>query len=128
MSSKDETHAQQVSRRQRIEAEIEAFRSTFTAALANTDRMTGELTETAQTLSSIAHAAGKQSVETASTAGQTSANVQTVATAASQLGDSVQAIKTQVNDATDDRAARLRHGRNGQRDDRGARQLDAAYR
>jgi methyl-accepting chemotaxis protein len=100
MSSKDETHAQQVTRRQRIEAEIEAFRSTFTAALANTDRMTGELTKTAQTLSSIAHAAGKQSVETASTAGQTSANVQTVATAASQLGDSVQAIKTQVNDAT----------------------------
>jgi methyl-accepting chemotaxis protein len=100
MSSKDETHAQQVNRRQRIEAEIEAFRSTFTAALANTDRMTGELTNTAQTLSSIAHAAGKQSVETASTAGQTSANVQTVATAASQLGDSVQAIKTQVNDAT----------------------------
>jgi methyl-accepting chemotaxis protein len=100
MSSKDETHAQQVTRRQRIEAEIEAFRSTFTAALANTDRMTGELTNTAQTLSSIAHAAGKQSVETASTAGQTSANVQTVATAASQLGDSVQAIKTQVTDAT----------------------------
>ncbi|KRR16215.1 hypothetical protein CQ14_27520 [Bradyrhizobium lablabi] len=100
MSSKDETHAQQVSRRQRIEAEIDAFRSTFTAALANTDRMTGELTNTAQTLSSIAHAAGKQSVETASTAGQTSANVQTVATAASQLGDSVQAIKMQVNDAT----------------------------
>src|SRR4051794_29462192 len=57
MSSKDETHAQQVSRRQRIEAEIEAFRSTFTAALANTDRLTGELTNTAHTLSSIAHAA-----------------------------------------------------------------------
>ena len=100
MSSKDETHARQVSRRQRLEEEIEAFRSTFTAALANTDRMTGELTNTAQTLSSIAHAAGKQSVETASTAGQTSANVQTVAAAASQLGESVQEIKTQVNDAT----------------------------
>jgi methyl-accepting chemotaxis protein len=100
MSSKDETHARQVNRRQRLEEEIEAFRSTFTAALANTDRMTGELTNTAQTLASIAHAAGKQSVETASTAGQTSANVQTVAAAASQLGDSVQEIKTQVNDAT----------------------------
>jgi methyl-accepting chemotaxis protein len=100
MSSKDETHARQVSRRQRLEEEIEAFRSSFTAALANTDRMTGELTNTAQTLSSIAHAAGKQSVETASTAGQTSANVQTVAAAASQLGESVQEIKTQVNDAT----------------------------
>ena len=100
MSSKDETHARQVNRRQRLEAEIETFRSTFTAALVNTDRMTGELTNTAQTLASIAHAAGKQSVETASTAGQTSANVRTVAAAASQLGDSVQAIKTQVNDAT----------------------------
>ena len=43
MSSKDQTHAEQVSRRQRIEAEIEAFRSTFTAALANTDRMTGDI-------------------------------------------------------------------------------------
>jgi methyl-accepting chemotaxis protein len=100
MSSKDVTHAEQINRRQRIEAEIEAFRSTFTTALANTNRMTGELTDTAQTLSSIAHAAGKQSVETVSTAGQTSANVQSVATAASQLGDSVQAIKSQVSDAT----------------------------
>jgi methyl-accepting chemotaxis protein len=88
MSSKDETHAQQV-RRQHIEAEIEAFRSSFTAALANTDRMTGQIDEYCATLFSIAHAAGKQSAETASTAGRTSANVQTVATAASQLGDSV---------------------------------------
>jgi methyl-accepting chemotaxis protein len=90
----------QVTRRQRIEAEIEAFRSTFTAALANTDRMTGELTDTAQTLSSIAHAAGKHPSRRLPPLARTSANVQTVATAASQLGDSVQAIKTQVNDAT----------------------------
>src|SRR6185503_16500366 len=83
ISSKDQSNAEQVGRRQRIEAEIDAFRSAFAAVLANTDRMTGELTDTAQSLSSIAHAAGKQSVETASTAGQTSANVQTVATAAS---------------------------------------------
>src|SRR5260370_41151342 len=100
MSSKDRTHAEQISRQQRIEAEIEAFRSTFTSVLTNTDRMTGELTKTAQTLSSIAHAAGQQSIESASTADATSANVQTVATAASQLGDSVQAIKAQINDAT----------------------------
>jgi methyl-accepting chemotaxis protein len=100
MSSKDRTHAEQVSRQQRIEAEIEAFRSTFTSVLTNTDRMTGELTETAQTLSSIARAAGQQSTETASTADATSANVQTVATAAGQLGDSVQAIKAQIHDAT----------------------------
>jgi methyl-accepting chemotaxis protein len=100
MSSKDRTHAEQVGRQQRIEAEIEAFRSTFTSVLTNTDRMTGELTKTAQTLSSIAHAAGQQSIESASTADATSANVQTVATAASQLGDSVQAIKAQIHDAT----------------------------
>jgi methyl-accepting chemotaxis protein len=98
-SAKDRTHAEQVSRRQRIEEEIEAFRSTFSSVLTNTDRMTGELTDTAQTLSSIAHAAGQQSVETASTADATSANVQTVATAASQLGESVQAIKAQIQDA-----------------------------
>ncbi len=100
ISAKDQTHAEQVSRRQRIEAEIEAFRSTFTTVLANTDRMTGTLTETAQTLSSIAQAAGRQSTEAASTADQTSANVQTVATAASQLGESVQGVKSKVHDAT----------------------------
>ena len=99
-SSKDQTHAEQVSRRQRIEAEIETFRSSVTSVLTNTDRMTGELTETAETLSSIARAAGEQSAETASTADATSTNVQTVATATSQLGESVQAIKGQIHDAT----------------------------
>jgi methyl-accepting chemotaxis protein len=100
ISSKDQTNAEQVSRRRRIEAEIEAFRATFASVLANTDRMTGELTETAKSLSSTAHAAGQQSVEASSTADETSANVQTVATAASQLGDQVQAIKSQVSDAS----------------------------
>jgi len=100
ISAKDRSNAEQVSRRQRIEAEIEAFRSTFATVLANTDRMTGELTDTARSLSSIAHAAGQQSVEAASTAGETSTNVQTVATAASQLGEQVQSIKAQVSDAT----------------------------
>jgi methyl-accepting chemotaxis protein len=99
ISAKDQSNAEQVARRQRIEAEIE-FRSTFATVLANTDRMTGELTDTAQSLSSIAHAAGHQSVEAASTAGETSTNVKTVATAASQLGEQVQAIKAQVSDAT----------------------------
>ena len=99
-SAKDQTHAEQVSRRQRIEAEIEAFRGTLAGVLSNTDRMTGELTDTAQSLSSIAQAAGKQSNEAALTAGETSANVQTVASAATQLGESVHAIKTKVHDAT----------------------------
>ena len=99
-SSTDLTHAEQVSRRQRIEAEIETFRSSVTSVLTNTDRMTGELTETAETLSSIARAAGEQSAETASTADATSNNVQTVATATSQLGESVHAIKGQIHDAT----------------------------
>jgi methyl-accepting chemotaxis protein len=100
ISAKDQTNAEQTSRRQRVEAEIDAFRSTVAAVLANTDRMTGELTETAQSLSSISHAAGQQSIEAASTADETSSNVQTVASAASQLGEQVQAIKAQVNDAT----------------------------
>src|SRR6266403_1377155 len=101
MSAKDRTHAEQVSRRQRIEAEIEAFRSAFSSVFTNTNRMTGELTETAQTLSSIARAAGQQSIETASTADATSANVQTVAMATRQLGESVQAIKARVNNAAE---------------------------
>jgi len=100
-SSKDQTHAEQVSRRQRIEAEIETFRSSVTSVLTNTYSMTGELTETAETLSSIARAAGEQSAETASTADATSSNMQTVATATSQLGESVQAIKGQIHDSTE---------------------------
>jgi methyl-accepting chemotaxis protein len=99
-SSKDQIAAEQLRRRKHIEAEIEAFRSSVTSVLTHTDRMTGELTETAQTLSSIARAAGQQSIETASTADATSANVQTVATATSQLGDSVQAIKGKIHDAS----------------------------
>lgn len=101
ISAKDQANMEQVNRRQRIEAEIEAFRSAFTSVLAHTDRITGDLTGTAQTLSAIAQAAGQQSSEAASTADQTSANVQTVAAAATQLGDSVQEVKTQVHTATE---------------------------
>jgi methyl-accepting chemotaxis protein len=100
MSSKDRMNSEQVSRRQRIEAEVAAFRSAITSALSNTDAMTGKLAETAETLSSIAHAAGQQSTEMASTASETSTNVQSVAAAADQLGDSVQTINAQLQDAT----------------------------
>jgi methyl-accepting chemotaxis protein len=100
MSAKDVTSIEQTSRRQRIEAEIETFRSTITSVLSNTDTKTGELTETARTLLSIARAAGQQSTEMASVADDTSNNVQTVATAAGQLGDSAQAIAAQVQDVT----------------------------
>lgn len=99
MSSKDDMNAEQVNRRQRIESEVAAFRSAITSALSNTDAMTGKLTETAETLSSIAHAAGQQSTEMASTAGETSTNVQSVAAAADQLGESVQTINAQLQDA-----------------------------
>jgi methyl-accepting chemotaxis protein len=78
MSSKDQTHADQISRRERIDAEIEAFRTTFSSVLASTNRMTEELTETAQAMSAVAREAGQQSTETASTAGATSASVQTL--------------------------------------------------
>jgi methyl-accepting chemotaxis protein len=101
MSTKDQATAEQTSRRQRIEAEIEEFRLAFSTALANTDRMTGELAETAQALSQVAQAAGQQSSEAATTAGETSVNVQTVATAASQLGESVQTVQTQVHSASE---------------------------
>jgi methyl-accepting chemotaxis protein len=100
ISSKDQESAEQTRRRQRIEAEIEAFRSAFTEVLANTDRMTGELSDTANTLASIAQAAGAQSSEAASTAGETSANVQTVAETASQLGESAKAFDSQVHEAS----------------------------
>ncbi|HXL28646.1 MAG TPA: methyl-accepting chemotaxis protein [Bradyrhizobium sp.] len=100
MSSKDQANSEQVSRRTRMEGEIEAFRSTITSVLTNADAMTGELTETARTLSSIAHVAGQQSIETASSADETSANVQTVSTAAGLLGESVQAIEGQLYEAT----------------------------
>jgi methyl-accepting chemotaxis protein len=100
MRLKDAENAEQTSRRTRMEAEIEAFRSTITSVLANADAVTGELTETAQTLSSISQAAGQQSIEASSSANETSANVQTVSTAAGQLGESVQAIEGQLHEAT----------------------------
>jgi methyl-accepting chemotaxis protein len=100
MSSKDQANSEQVSRRTRMEGEIEAFRSTISSVLTNTDATTGQLTETARTLSSIAQAAGQQSIETASSAEETSVNVQTVSTAAGQLGESVQAIEGQLHEAT----------------------------
>jgi methyl-accepting chemotaxis protein len=100
MSSKDQMHSEQVGRRQRIEAEVASFRSAITSALANTHTMTGKLTETAQSLSSISCAAGRQSNEMASTAGETSQNVQTVVAAADQLGESVKSITTQLQDAS----------------------------
>ena len=101
MSSKDQANSEQVSRRQRMESEIDAFRSTISSVLTNADMTTGELTETARTLSSIAQAAGQQSKETASSAEETSVNVQSVSTAAGQLGVSVQAIEGQLREATD---------------------------
>ncbi len=100
MSSKDEAATAQASRRQRMEAEIEAFRSTITAVLSTADSTTGQLTATAETLSSVAQAAGQQSIETATSAEETSVNVQTVSTAAGQLGVSVQAIEGQLREAT----------------------------
>jgi methyl-accepting chemotaxis protein len=99
MMSKDQLNSEQTGRRQRIEAEVEAFRSAITSALSNTGAMTGQLTETARTLSSIAHAAGQQSSQMTSVAGETSANVQTVAAAAEQLGGSVHTITAQLQDA-----------------------------
>jgi methyl-accepting chemotaxis protein len=100
MLEKDQLNSEQVSRRQRIEAEVEAFRSAITTALGNTDAMTAQLTETARTLSSIAYAAGQQSSQMTSAAGETSSNVQVVANAAGQLGGSVQTINSQLQDAT----------------------------
>jgi len=100
MSTKDQANAEQATRRHHVEAEIEAFRLAVNTALANTDKMTGELADTAQTLSSIAHAAGQQSGEAAVTAGETSRSVQTVASAANELGESVQTIQEQVHGAS----------------------------
>jgi len=100
MQTKDAANAEQVSRRTRMEAEIETFRSSITSVLANADAVTDELSKTARTLSSMAHAASQQSVETSSSAGETSANLHSVSTAADQLGDSVQAIEGQLQDAT----------------------------
>jgi methyl-accepting chemotaxis protein len=62
--------------------------------------MTAELTDTARTLSSIATAAQQQSVETSASAEETSVTVQAVATAARELGASVNAISTELTDAT----------------------------
>ena len=84
-----------------MEAEIEAFRSAFSTVLTNTARMTGELTDTAQSLASIARAAGAQSDEAASTArGDLGKRPDRGDGCDSQLGESVQAINSQLADAT----------------------------
>jgi len=100
IAAKDQSSAAQIGRRQRMEAEIDAFRAAFTSVLSHTDRMTGELTDTAQNLAETARVAGTQSSQAASTAKETSSNVQTVASAASELGESVQAITSQLAEAT----------------------------
>jgi methyl-accepting chemotaxis protein len=128
MSSKDRMNSEQVSQRQRIEAEVDAFRSTISSALASTDTMTGKLTETARALSLIAHAADQQSTEMASAADETSTNVQSVAAAADQLGESVQLITASASRRHRRCAARLDHGWRCERDHRSTRQLRQAYR
>ncbi|MCS3761262.1 methyl-accepting chemotaxis protein [Bradyrhizobium centrosematis] len=100
LAAKDQSTTEQTSRRQRLESEIDAFRSAFGTVLSNTDRITGELTDTAQNLASTARTAGTQSSQAASTAHETSTSVQTVASAAIQLGESVQAITSQLTDAS----------------------------
>ncbi|MFL6820094.1 MAG: methyl-accepting chemotaxis protein [Bradyrhizobium sp.] len=100
MQTKDAANAEQVSRRTRMEAEIETFRSSISSVLANADEVTEELSRTARTLSSMAQTTGKQSIETSSSASETSANLHSVSTAADQLGDSVQAIEGQLQEAT----------------------------
>jgi methyl-accepting chemotaxis protein len=100
IAAKDQSSAAQIGRRQRVEAEIDAFRAAFSSVLSHTDRMTGELTDTAQNLAETARVAGTRSSEAASTAKETSSNVQTVASAASELGESVQAISSQLADAS----------------------------
>ena len=73
----------------------------FTSVLANTDRMTGELTETAETpVLDRPRRAASNRPRRPRPPSDTSTNVQTVATATSQLGESVQAIKGQIHDAT----------------------------
>jgi methyl-accepting chemotaxis protein len=99
MHSKDAANDEQIRRRANMEAEIETFRAAIKSVLAEADTVTGELTETARTLSSIAQATGQQSIQTSSSADETSANVQTVSTAAGQLGESVQAIEGQLQEA-----------------------------
>lgn len=100
IAAKDQSSLEESSRRQRLESEIDAFRSTFGTVLSNTDRMTGELTGTAQNLAATSRTAGTQTSQAASTAQETSGSVQTVASAASQLGESVQSITSQLADAT----------------------------
>jgi methyl-accepting chemotaxis protein len=100
ISSKDRENSEQADRRRRMEAEIEAFRATIGSVLGNADATTSGLTQTARTLSTIAQQANQQSIETASSAEETSVNVQTVATAAGLLEQSVQAIEGQLREAT----------------------------
>jgi methyl-accepting chemotaxis protein len=86
-------------RQLRIEALIDAFRSTATELLGAVDTETGRMTSTAQVLADIADKTSARAEGAARASKDASANVEMVASASEELATSIGTIEEQVNHA-----------------------------
>jgi methyl-accepting chemotaxis protein len=87
-------------RQLRIEALIDAFRSTATELLGAVDTETGRMTSTAKLLADIADKTSARAEGAARASQDASANVEMVASASEELATSIGTIEEQVNHAT----------------------------
>jgi len=90
--SKDRERADQVTRRQHMEQQIEEFRHLIGKILVHAHEMTERMNSTAGALSAIAAEADKQSKEATGSAVETSTSVASVAASTHQLDASIQEI------------------------------------
>ena len=97
---KDDEHADQVTRRQRIERQISDFRGSIGSILAQADEMAGRMNFTARALSMISTEADTRAKETAIDAEEASVNVATVAASTEQLDASIREISGRLAPAT----------------------------
>ena len=98
-----EQQAEQLRKDQRhaaVEKQIHGFDQTVTVALERLASASTGLQTTAQSMSAIAAETSRVSAAVAGAAGQTSANVQTVAASTEELSSSIGEISRQVSEAT----------------------------
>ncbi|MDR3493264.1 MAG: cache domain-containing protein [Ancalomicrobiaceae bacterium] len=108
--------AERAMRQGRVEAAIAAFRSDVKTVLGAFGINVDGLEATAKTLTGVAQEASEQAVSAAGTSEQAAGNVHSVASAAEELGSSVQEISRRVSQANDivAKAAGMADRTNGQ--------------
>lgn len=96
-----ETEAAAEDRQLRMEQLIDQFRANISQLLDSVGDTTGQLDETAENLSRLSQVSSQRADETQSSSGETTANVQTVASAAEELSASISEISRQVAQTTE---------------------------